>query len=232
MEPVSLSFDCRLEDWRALQTAERRRVNRAGTRLQLAVTRLPGAIFIALLFAGAGLVNDSKLLIAGAVCVVGVLLFVMAQSALVVRRYRPRPDGMFLGAMRVTLDAEGLHFSRPGVEMLVRWSRVLGVDATAMHTFVWVDSVQGYALPARALPAPLTATALAECIRAFMTAAGVAPDPTPRWKDDVRISPSAAGDILTDAPLPQPGVWRELAAIDCIRQRIVFVGGKQCSARR
>jgi len=213
MEPISLSFDYRLEDWRALQTAARHRVNRLGTRLQRVVSRLPAAIFFALLFAGAILAGDQRVRLAGAVCVIGVLLLVVAQSALVVRRFRPRPEGMFLGAVRVTLDAEGIHFSRPGVEMLVRWSRVLGVDATALHTFVWADAAQGYALPARALASPLTAPDLVERIRAFMTAAGAAPEPTLAGDDGVRAAPFASADVTFGARMAQPSVWRELAAV-------------------
>jgi Peptidase C13 family len=212
MEPISFSFDYQLADYRALQLAARRRVGHLGTRRQRLIARLPAAIFLLLLFAGLFLARDQRVVITGAVCVVGVLLFVIAQSLLVARRYRPRPAGAFLGPVCITLDPQGIRVVRPGFELVVHWSRVRAVDATATHAFAWMDAAQGYALPARALPAPLTAYDLAERMRAFMAAAGATPDPAFE-ADEVRSAPFAA-DSETAAPgAARPSVRREIMAI-------------------
>ena len=72
---------------------------------------------------GATLVGNTQAGIKGILCAVGTLLLLVLQSALVVRRLRPRPNGMFLGPARITVDAEGALAS----------ARTLDAEQTRVH---------------------------------------------------------------------------------------------------
>jgi hypothetical protein len=148
------------------------------------------------------------------------LLLIVAQAALMIRRYRPLPGGLFLGPVRYDFDAGGMRSTRPNSEGAVRWAQIQAVDATPTHVFLWCDHMMGYVLPARSLPEPLTTDTLAARLRIFLTAGANAPGATLDAAEPAAASlpdesttgiASAAGP--TPAPNVTPSVRRELATL-------------------
>ena len=214
MEPITLSTELTLDDWRALQAAARERPMNQGSRGRRLLLRLP-AIGLSVLLVGVAMtLGSGETRVAWVTGVFTGVLFLALISAVTIRTYKPQPGGSFLGLARMTLDSTGFHSVRAHTEGLVRWPQVVGVDATATHVFLWIDMVTAYVIPGRSLPAPFTTYTLAESARAFMAAAPATgvddAAPAPVVPDDA----AALAGSLPVPPAPGlPSVGQELVSV-------------------
>ena len=214
MEPISISTELNLADWRALLMAAGRRAHQNISRAQRLLSRLPSLTVIALVIVAASLSPDADTRIAWVLGPVIGLLAVAISVALAARRQQPRPGGMFLDPVRIDIDATGLRQTRRNSEGLVRWAQILGVEVTPAYLFLWTDLLQGIVIPGRSLPPSLTTQTLADRIHEFMAAAPAVLAPT-----DGAAAPGFARrfvhdecDAAGDAGAA-PSVWQELATV-------------------
>jgi len=209
MEPLSFHIEYRLDDWRAYNEMARDRAMRRRSPWERLRDRWPGVLLILLIVAGCIWFPSGDARFAWTVGIVASLLLITVQSILLTRRMQPRPDGAFLEAARVDIDAVGMRFVRARSETFLRWSRVLELGVTPTHIVAWSDTLSGNVLPVRALPPGLTADALARRIREFMAAANVAPPSEAPGDPALPLAPPPSEPPATAAP----SVWRELGSL-------------------
>lgn len=170
MEPINVSTNLDLNDWRALQQAALRRVW-APTSIPLRLLlRLPLLLIFLMLFIGILWLDRDDQLLPWVVGVMGTLLLGVLQAQIAQQMNRPKPGGLALGSVHFEFDAYGIRITRPNSFAQVQWSQFRGVEQTATHIFIWVDTSAGYVVPHRDLPKPLTAAEVVERIRAFASA--------------------------------------------------------------
>jgi hypothetical protein len=211
MDSFIVDTDFRLADLRALEVAVRLKVARNAGAARRMATRL-AALGFALIFAGGlAFMPGSNGEVAWALGALSMLLFVVSLAWIVRRSRRPLPNGIFIGKAHFEFDTDGIRVQRRLSEGSMRWAQVLGIDVTATHLFLWIDTATGYVIPARDLPAPMTAESAAQRLRDFIAAA-------PRDADiDIRAGVTSTVPVHSTVPAPIPeakvAAWRELLAV-------------------
>lgn len=179
MENFSVRTTLTMADWNTLALEAGQRVAKAGLESGNFFTRMaPNVVWLLLIAAFVVMLNTQPPLIRPlgiAISVVGFFGIWWIQYWIQRRAYTPRERGAFLGDQEFDFEAAGFRSRRTNSDAFNRWSLITDVTHTDEYVFLWIDKHSGYVVPARDLPAPMTAPSAADRLRAFMEAAAAAP---------------------------------------------------------
>jgi len=227
LDSIVVSAELTLQDWRALQAAAAGRLSRSETpsRQWLRIAGFIAAFaaaFIMLTFfdAFAAAIDLMSLGVGAGIVVVAIVV----NSRLALRRMAPAPNGTFLGSCTYELRGDGLAATRRGAHSFSSWSAVLDVTRADAHVFVWIDRLTAYVIPGRALPDGVTIEALVEWIgaaRARAPAAAALAEPA--------VSGTATAPATPAARAGRPGFARllDLASLVALRRHAVLMEPRQ-----
>jgi hypothetical protein len=210
MENISVSTVLDANDWRALNRASRLKLWSPASAKMRILIRAPFILIIVLVLAGMIWLRTDREMLALVVGILGTCLLVAIQALVAQRLAAPQPGGLFFGPTRYLFSADGVEVERGDSDSRVQWHKVLSVESTPSHVFIWLTQTSAYPVPGRDLSAGLTTTLLAERLRACMAqsrsvAAG-----------GVVVSPDFSVPPPTPASLPVPPrvtVAQELGAV-------------------
>src|SRR5690349_7283206 len=161
MENFSVRTTLTMADWNRLALEADQRVAKAGLESGSFFTRIvPSALWLLLIAAFVVMLNTQPPLIRPlgiAISVVGFFGIWWLQYWIQRRAYRPRERGAFLGDHEFDFEAAGFRSRRANSDAFNRWSLITDVTHTDEYVFLWIDRHSGYVIPARDLPAPMTA---------------------------------------------------------------------------
>ena len=210
MENISVSTVLDANDWRALNRASRLKLWSPASAKMRILIRAPFILIIVLVLAGMIWLRTDREMLALVVGILGTYLLVAIQAQVAQRLAAPQPGGLFFGPTRYLFSADGIEVERGDSGSRVQWHKVLSVESTPTHVFIWLTQTLAYPVPGRDLSAGRTTALLAERLRAFMAqsravAAG-----------GVVVSPDFSVPPPTPASLPAPPrvtVAQELGAV-------------------
>ncbi|MEJ0086366.1 MAG: C13 family peptidase [Pseudomonadota bacterium] len=168
MENISVSTVLTMDDWRALSAAARQRLWTPASRWRRWLLRAPFILLVLMLLGGMLLMPTDPEIRAFVIGIFGTFLLGAIQAQIAGRGADPMADGMFLGPTRFVFGADGIQWEHVDSSAHVAWAKVLEIEATSTHVFLWVAVNSGYAVPARDLSGGLNATILAQRLRAFI----------------------------------------------------------------
>ena len=216
MESFSVRTTLTPADWHALMLNIGARGSRAKQANDTVVTRFaPAAMWAAAVGAFVFLLNTDPPLMRPLGMAIAVMIFFgtwWAQYLVQRRAYVPDEKGVFLGPAEFDFSAQGFQARRANSVSSNRWGLVREVTHSDDHVFIWIDVFSAYVIPARDLPAPMTAPAAASLLREFVAAAAsetvaesaAMPSPAP--------APGAPAVASAEVPA-RPAVAQELAAL-------------------
>lgn len=215
MDSFTVDTEFRPDDLRALEAAALLRSQRLTSPRRRIVRRLLPLGLPMLLFAGIALIPGDEARLGWIYGVIAVIAYTLFTRILLRRARLSTPTNVFYGKARFEFNAAGMHMVRPLSEGTTRWPQVLGIDVTATHLFLWIDVADGYAVPLRDLPAPMTAAEAVDRLRAFISGAprDVAADAGTAAPDGAATVPVTYELPSVPAPAASVSPWRELAQI-------------------
>ncbi len=179
MDSFSVQTTLTQTDWRALMAAAGVRLaSTRQARTNLVTRSAPTVIWVMLVAAFAFMFTTEPPLIRPLGVLISIAAFFgvwWAQYRLQQRLYAPDEQGAFLGTSAFEFESRGFHARRSNSDSFNRWSLIKEVTHSDEHVFIWIDAFTAYVIPARDLPAPLTAPAVASRLREFMGAAAGEP---------------------------------------------------------
>ena len=210
MENISVSTVLDADDWRALNRESRLKLwSPASTKMRILI-RAPFILIIVLVLTGMIWLRTDREMLAFVVGILGTFLLAAIQAQVAQRLAAPQPGGLFFGPTRYLFSADGIEVERGDSESRVNWHKVLGVESTPTHVFIWLTQTSAYPVPGRDLSAGLTTASLAARLRACLAesravAAG-----------GIVVSPDFSVPPPTPASLPAPPhatIAQELGAV-------------------
>jgi hypothetical protein len=227
MDPIVISAQLTLDDWRALQAAAAGRVSPSETSgRQWLRTAALIAFFTVLTFFAMRFFDsivaavDFAWLAAGAAIVI---VAIVVNSRMALKRMAPAPNGTFLGPCTYELRYDGLRAARTNSHSFSSWSSVLDVTRADAQVFLWIDRFSAYVIPARALPVGVTIEGLLEWIEAVRARpASVALPAEP-------VAGTATASAAAAAPLRRAGAGRlaDAASLLALRGKAVLTEPSQ-----
>jgi hypothetical protein len=208
MDNISVSTILNADDWRALKHAARLRIWAPADKTSRILIRTPFILLIPLLLGGMIWARNDREILALLAGILGTFVLGVAQSLIAQRINAPKPGGLFFGPTRFVFSAAGIAAERGDSDSHVHWDKVMEVESTPTHIFVWVGPTVAFVVPGRDLSGGFNTTLLAERLRAFMREAK--PDAGARTiASDFSVPPPA---LATLPPAPRYNVAQELGA--------------------
>jgi len=208
MENISVSTILNADDWRALNRAVRLRSWSPEGKARRILIRAPFILLIPLLLGGMLWARTDREMLVFLAGILGTFLLGVAQSLVAQRQGAPQPGGLFFGPTRFVFGATGIAVERGDSGSHVQWSKVVGIENTPTHVFIWLAQTSAFTVPGRDLSGGLNTTILAERLRAIVSQAK-ADAGAMVTASDFSVPPPAPETL----PLsPRYGVVRQLGA--------------------